>query len=266
MFAPEFYYSVCGVMVVLAVIVFAALFRITAGYGVAYNPKWGPTVNNRAGWILMEAPVIAAMLLIWLLSPRRSETVPVVMASLFLFHYAQRSFIFPLLIRGRGRMPLSVIAMGVTFNVINAYLIGGWIFHVAPPGYLPGMEGGAEPYPAEWFHSPLFIIGLIIFLAGMAINLHSDHIIRNLRRPGDTAHHIPRGGVFRFVTSANYFGEILEWTGFAILTWSPGGAIFALWTFANLAPRARSLHKRYLAEFGNEYARLNRRYVIPFIF
>ena len=32
-----------------------------------------------------------------------------------------------------------------------------------------------------------------MFLVGMAINIHSDHILRNLRKPGETGYVIPRG-------------------------------------------------------------------------
>lgn len=161
-----------------------------------------------------------------------------------------------MLIRGKSRMPLAIIAMGVAFNLINAYMIGGWLFYVSPP----------DTYSSSWLSSPLFIAGTAVFFAGMAINWQSDHIVRNLRRPGDTRHYIPRGGMYRFVTSANYFGEFTEWAGFAILTWSVAGAVFALWTFANLAPRAMQIHRRYLSEFGDEYRSLNRRYIIPFIY
>jgi 3-oxo-5-alpha-steroid 4-dehydrogenase 1 len=72
--------------------------------------------------------------------------------------------------------------------------------------------------------------------------------------------------MFRYVTSANYLGEFTEWVGYAILTWSAAGAVFALWTFANLAPRAVKLHERYCDEFGDEYRKLNRRYILPFIY
>ncbi|MDE6393192.1 MAG: DUF1295 domain-containing protein [Muribaculaceae bacterium] len=243
-------------MIVLAMIVFVALHRVTAGYGMMYNRQWGPTVGNRTGWVLMEAPAFAAMLLLWLLSPRATQPALVVMASLFEIHYFQRSFIFPLLIRGKSRMPLAIIAAGIIFNVINAYMIGGWLFYTSP----------ADAYPAKWLESPQFIAGTLLFLAGMAVNLRSDSIIRNLRKPGDTRHYIPRGGMYRYVTSANYLGELMEWTGFAILTWSLGGLAFAIWTFANLAPRARSIHRRYLSEFGDEYASLNRKYILPFIY
>ena len=256
LFQPYFYYTVCAVMLALAVVVFIVLHRVTAGYGVMYTPKWGPAINNKAGWVIMESPAFVVMLLLWLLSSRSGEPALIVMTLLFLIHYFQRSFIFPLLIRGHSRMPWLIIIMGFVFNTVNAYLIGGWFFHVSADG----------SYPVAWLWSPLFILGTLIFLAGMVINLSSDHIIRHLRKPGDTNHYIPRGGMFKYVTGANYLGELTEWVGYAILSWSLGGLTFAVWTFANLAPRAVSLHKRYIKEFGDEYRSLNRRYIIPYIY
>lgn len=255
-FSPDIYNGVLIAMAVMAVVVFIALHFVTAGYGMMRSSKWGPSLSNRIGWILMEAPVFIAMLILWILSPRSTELAPAVIASLFLLHYFQRSFIFPFLLKGKGRMPLSIIAMGVTFNLINAYMIGGWLFYLSP----------RSAYPPGWLLSPQFICGLAVFLFGMGVNIHSDHIVRSLRRPGDTRHYIPKGGMYRYVTSANYFGEFIEWSGFALLSWSAAGAVFALWTFANLAPRARSIHSRYLSEFGEEYASLRRRYIIPFIY
>lgn len=256
LFNPRAYSIVIFSMIAMAVVVFLALHLVTAGYGMMYTKRWGPTVNNRLGWVLMESPVFFAMLALWLLSDRRGEAAPVVMTCFFLLHYFQRSFIFPLLLKGKGRMPLTIILMGITFNLINAYMIGGWIFYLSP----------SDQYPVSWLRSPQFIIGTVIFFAGMLINLQSDHIIRSLRKPGDTRHYIPRGGMYNYVTSANYFGEFTEWVGYAILTWSIPGAVFALWTFANLAPRARSLQQRYIQEFGDEYRRLRLKYIIPFIY
>lgn len=245
-----------AVMAVTAVVVFIALHFVTAGYGMMYTRRWGQTVDNRIGWIIMEAPVFIAIALLWWFSDRRTEIAPVVMFLLFELHYLQRSFVFPLLIRTAGRMPLSVIVMGMIFNVLNAFMQGGWIFYVSSP----------DRYPASWLHSPQFIIGTVIFLTGMAVNIHSDYIIRHLRRPGDKAHYIPHGGMFNYVSSANYFGEFVEWCGFAILTWSWAGAVFALWTFANLAPRAKSINRRYAEEFGDSFNKLGLRAILPFIY
>lgn len=256
MFSVETFNVFLAVMAITAVIVFVALHFVEAGYGMMYNRRWGPAIDNRVGWVLMEAPVFIVMIVLWSMSPRQWDIVPLAMFLLFQIHYFQRSFIFPLLIKGKSKMPLSIILMGVIFNVLNAMMQGGWIFYVSD----------SNRYGVEWLWSWQFIVGLVVFAAGMAININSDYIIRHLRRPGDTRHYIPRGGMFKYVSSANYFGEWLEWTGFAILTWSWAGAVFSLWTFANLAPRARKIHARYLKEFGAEFAQLKLKKIIPFIY
>lgn len=256
LFHPTGYYIILTVMAVLAVIVFIALHRINAGYGMMGNRSWGPAVNNRIGWFIMELPAVACMAVIWALSPRGGNPAPCVMAALFELHYVQRAFIFPFLIRGKNRMPWAIIAMGMVFNTINTYLIGGWLFYMSPP----------DLYTTHWLLSPLFFLGTFVFLTGMAINLHSDHVIRSLRKPGDSNHYIPQKGMYRYVASANYFGETVEWIGYAILTWSVAGLVFAVWTFANLAPRARAIHKKYCDEFGEEYSSLHRRFILPFLY
>ena len=153
-------------------------------------------------------------------------------------------------------MPLSIILMGALFNTLNAFMQGGWIFYFSP----------TEMYGPGWLHGLPFILGTVIFFAGMAVNIHSDSIIRNLRQPGDTAHYLPKGGMFRYVTSANYLGEFVEWVGFAILTWAWAGAVFALWTFANLAPRAARIYDLYCREFPEELDTQKTKRMIPFIY
>ena len=243
-------------MAILAVIVFLSLYFVDAGYGKFYRSSWGPSLDNHLGWFLMEVPVFAIMLLLWWFSERRTDVVRVVFLLLFEAHYFHRSFIFPRQLRGHSRMPWSIVAMGALFNTLNAIMQGGWIFYFSP----------ADRYPASWLTSLPFLAGTALFFAGMYVNIQSDGIIRNLRQPGDTAHYLPRGGMFRYVTSANYFGEWLEWTGFAILTWSWSGAVFALWTFANLCPRAARIYKLYSQEFPDQMAKEKLKRFIPFIY
>lgn len=250
-FEPHNFAVFLWIMTAIAVVVFIALLKVEAGYGIAYTPKWGPSLNNKLGWVLMEAPVFIIMLVLWLVSPRRFELAPMVMCLIFELHYFQRSFIFPFMMKGRSRMPVAIMLMGVIFNSANALMQGGWLFYVSSP----------ERYPAAWLGSWQFILGTLIFAWGMYTNLNSDSIIRNLRKPGDTKHYLPHGGMFRYVTSANYLGEFMEWVGFAILTWSWAGAVFAVWTFANLAPRALKINKRYQKEFGP----LSQKAIIPYI-
>ena len=256
MFSVSTFNIVLIVMTVMAIVVFVSLFFVDAGYGRFYAPKWGPAIDNRLGWMLMEAPVFVAMLLLWWLSDRREDGIRLVFLLLFELHYFHRAFVFPWLMRGRSKMPLSIIGTAVLFNTLNAYMQGGWLFYVSPVDY----------YSADWLTSLPFLSGTALFLFGMGVNIHSDRIIRNLRKPGDTAHYLPRGGMFRWVTSANYCGELVEWTGFAILTWSVSGAVFALWTFANLAPRAARIYNGYRQEFPEQLDTRTTKRIIPFIF
>ncbi len=251
---PESFQFVLYGMAGVAVIVFIALYFINAGYGMFNNGKWGRTINNRWGWMLMETPVFAVLLILWIFSDRKLMPVPSFFIFLMLLHYFHRAFIFPLLFTTNSRMPVAIMGMAILFNLINGLLQGGWILYISP----------ADRYPVAWLATPQFITGLLLFFAGMAINIHSDKVIRELRKPGDTRHYLPRRGLYRYVTSANYFGEFIEWTGFAVLTWSLSGAVFAIWTFANLVPRANAIYLRYKAEFGPEVG--NRKRVIPFIY
>jgi len=251
------YYNFLIGMSVIAVIVFIALYFVDAGYGIFYTRKWGFSLPNKAGWILMEAPVFFIMLIMWYLSPRRGDLVCLAFLFLFELHYFQRSFVFPLKMRGSSRMPIVISIMGIIFNVLNALMQGGWIFYVAPDGY----------YGPDWLTTPKFIIGFVIFISGMFINIQSDTIIRELRKsPDDTSHYLPHGGMFNYVTSANYFGELVEWIGFAILTWSWAGVVFVVWTFANLAPRAARIYRHYKQEFGDEMKDKKLKRIIPFIY
>ncbi len=243
------------VMAVAALAVFIALHFFEAGYGYLFDRRYGPPIPNKIGWVLMESPVFILMAVLWAASDRMWQAGPLALFLLFEAHYFQRSFIFPLLLRGNSKMPLGIVLMGMVFNTLNALMQGGWIFYVSPADYYD-----------NWFARPWIYIGGALFIAGMVINLHSDRIIRHLRKPGDTRHYIPRGGMFRYVSSANYFGELLEWVGFAVASCSWAGAVFAWWTFANLAPRAASLRRRYEQEFGEEFSRLHRKRIIPFIY
>ena len=249
------YCLIMWAMAVIAVIVFIALYFVKAGYGIFRTKQWGISINNKAAWVMMEAPVFIVMLYMWA-SNGASTALPSFLAFLlFELHYFQRSFIFPLLMKGKSRMPIAIMLMGITFNVINGLLIGTSLF-VFPPSLFN--EGIA------YLAHPTAILGIAIFFVGMAINLHSDHVIRHLRQPGDTRHYLPQKGFYRYVTSANYFGELVEWTGFALLCSTPAAWLFVVWTAANLIPRAAAIHRHYREEFGEAVG--TRKRVIPFVY
>ena len=145
-----------------------------------------------------------------------------------------------------------IISRGLVFNGVNGYLNGRYL------------NQWGSIYATSWLLDPRFLLGMGLFGLGFGINFHSDGVLRGLRRPGESGYRIPEGGVFRLVTGANYLGEIVEWTGWAVLTWSPAGLCFALWTAANLAPRARSHHRWYRDNFPDYPGK--RRVIIPYLY
>jgi len=251
------------VMTFLAVVVFIALNFVEAGYGITIDKKWGAAINNKIAWFFMEAPVFVFMTVLCLLSPRITQfnlstsLVPLILFLFFQTHYIRRSFIFPFLLKGKSKMPVTVMLMGVLFNLCNAFMQGGWLFYKSPECM----------YTINWLWTPQFIIGALVFFGGMALNIQSDKIIQDLRKPGDTKHYLPAKGFFKYVTGAHYFGEVIEWIGFAILTWSISGAVFALWTFANLVPRANAIYHKYKKMFGEETIKGKKlRRIFPYIY
>ena len=251
------FYLFLWIMSAVALVVFVALYFVKAGYGIFRTSGWGCSIPNKLAWILMEAPVFVVMTVMWLKSGVGFGMPQFFFFFLFQLHYFQRSFIFPLLMKGRSRMPVSVMAMGIVFNILNGMMQAGGIFYFAPEGlYGEGIR---------YLTHPLALAGLFLFFAGMAINLNSDYVIRHLRQDGDTRHYLPQKGFYRYVTSANYFGEIVEWAGFALLTQSPAAWVFLWWTAANLVPRASAINRHYREEFGTEAVGKRKR-IFPFLY
>jgi len=246
-----FYFALLGAFAASAVVVFLVLWFVTAPYGRHARRGAGPKVSARLGWILMEAPAALSMALLFATGDRQGQATAIAFLALWELHYVNRAFVYPLRARGRP-MPLLIALGGALFNLTNGYLNGRWLFSLS------------APYPSAWLLSFRFLFGPAVFFSGLAVNQQSDAILRALRGPGDQGYRIPRGGLFRWVSCPNYLGEIVEWVGWAIATWSPAGAVFALWTVANLAPRARSHHRWYRERFPDYPP--DRRALIPFIF
>ena len=261
------FYNFLFVMALIGLVVFVSLYFVDAGYGKMRTEKWGPAINNKIGWFLMEAPVFIVVLYLWFIAAHGKDAslqvvrqVPyIIFLLIFELHYFQRSFVFPFLLKGESKMPVVIMFLSVAWNLINGYVQGWWLFHLAPKYY-------SHIYTQAWIYDPRFIAGVTIFVIGLIINLHSDHVIRHLRQPGDTKHYLPKKGLYRFVTSANYLGEITEWLGWAILTWSAAGALFFWFTCCNLVPRANSIYQKYEKEFPSEFDRKRLKRIIPFIY
>ena len=199
---------------------------------------------------------------------KREQIISLIGFLLFQFHYIHRTFIYTL-IRAHSISPSSLIVVlfASLFTSSNGYLNAVFIKYET-------MRYETLEYNS-FFNNFLKIFGLILFFTGFYINYSSDTILINLRKKrdekeedkeksGKRKYKIPYGGMYHYLTCPNYFGEIIEWIGFAIFINHTASWMFVLWTCANLVPRALSAHKWYKKQF-KEYNNLNRRAIFPFI-
>jgi len=234
-----FNYLVIG-WLVLALGVFISLFFFVAPYGRHIRVGWGPTVDSRNGWLIMEAmaPLLFAVYFFLGNNPRTVTTMLFLM--MWEAHYIHRAFIYPFSRRDqKQRMPVVIVLFALAYNTVNGYINGHYIFTFS------------KVYTNAWLADPRFLIGLTLFVSGFIINRRADHTLHNLRKQGESGYKIPHNEFFRWVSSPNYLGEIILWIGWAVATWSLPGLAFAVWTMANLVPRARAHHKWYRDYFPN---------------
>jgi protein-S-isoprenylcysteine O-methyltransferase Ste14 len=236
MIAPWSYWLLVLLEFVLAAATVVGLRFVTAPYGRHGRAGWGPTVPAKVGWVVMESMAPLGFAAIFLAGPHRADVVPLVLLGLWQLHYLQRTFVYPFLLRGGARMPVSVMAMALAFNALNAWINARWVSTYGS-------------YPVSWLTDPRFLVGAALFVGGFALNLSADRTLRRLRGPGETGYRIPHGGAYRWVSCPNYLGEIVEWFGWALATWSWAGLAFAVYTTANLAPRAVAHHAWYHERF-----------------
>lgn len=248
----EHFHLFIRIWIGLAIIMFPVLLSVTAPYGRHSSRNWGPMIPNRLGWVIMELPSLITFIFFFLLGPNPMSIPLVIFFLLYTIHYTNRSIVFPFRTQtSRKLMPFLIVLIAIFFNLVNGFI----------NGYYFGTVSGGYPY--EWLYDIRFILGGILFLTGMVINIRSDNTLLALRKASQNGYAIPNGGFFRYVSCPNFFGEILEWTGFAIMTWSPAALAFAVWTLVNLVPRALDHHKWYRDRFEDYPA--DRKALIPFL-
>jgi hypothetical protein len=107
-----------------AAVVFVLLFFISAPYGRYNRTGWGPTVQARAAWIVMELPAVLVIAVLFFLHLDSASPLSVIFLAIWQVHYLYRTFVYPLRIRGAKKpFPILLIAMAFIFNVLNGYII-----------------------------------------------------------------------------------------------------------------------------------------------
>lgn len=245
----------CFVLIFLAPIVFYVLMGgQKAEYGRYSKPKSGimkPIIPGRMDWFLHSTSLLSVFNALQKTSSDEWKNhANLYILGMFVLHYIWRSIGFAFMVQSPKPMsiPLAISTSGFCF-------LNGWL-QSRSAIYYDAIEVG-----------PRFYFGAFLFFSGWAINFSSDLILINLRSgPEDKGYYIPKGFMFEYVSGANFFGECVEWFGFAIASnFMLAPLTFSVFTFSNLAPRAYQHHTWYLNKFKEEYPK-NRKALIPFLF
>jgi 3-oxo-5-alpha-steroid 4-dehydrogenase 1 len=249
------YWRLLVAWALLGLVAFVLLLFMPAPYG-RFAPKGIGTAGVKTGvpskiaWAIMESPTVWLFGLIFLMGSNKG-IVSIAFLLIWNGHYLYRTLLYPLRLRSEKRVPVYIVCSALLFNSINVYLQAGFLFRLA------------APYPPQWLGDVRFWAGGVLFALGFATHVWTDSRLRRLRSDRMGEYQIPRGGLFEWVSCPNYLGETLQWFGWAMLTWSAGGWVFAWWTLANLVPRARSHHAWYQRQFP-DYPK-GRKAMIPLI-
>ncbi|KAK4797264.1 hypothetical protein SAY86_029590 [Trapa natans] len=225
-----------------------------APYGKHHRRGWGPNLSSSLAWFLMESPTLWLTLILFRFGRHSSDPRNLALILPYLLHYFHRTVIYPLRISHGGAssaFPASVALMAFAFNLLNAYVQSRSVSNY--------MDYDGD----SWFWWR-WLVGAAVFGGGMTVNVRSDLALLRLKREGK-GYRVPRGGWFEVVSCPNYTGELAEWLGWAVMTWSWAGLGFFLYTCSNLVPRSRANHQWYLEKFGKNYPS-GRKAVIPFLF
>ena len=186
------------------------------------------------------------------------------LVSMFTMHYVNRAILYPVqMSRSSQSVPLVVIISAVIFTSLNGYVQCFYLGHIEklPPLTISNSDLSFQT-----------LLGIVIFIIGMGINIHSDGVLRDLRLQNDDSdtakqrrYYIPQGTFFTRISCPNFMGEILEWLGFAIAShFSLPSVAFVLYTASNLIPRGVAHHNWYKRKFEN-YPVDRKWAIIPFV-
>ena len=231
--------------IIIGLIIFPINLIYKAPYGRHTSKKWGISIDNKLGWIIMELPALLICPGIYFYL-KIDFDYSMFFICLWTIHYFNRTIIYPLRIKTNGKkIPLAIVLSALFFNIINGSINGYFLSNINLDSV-----------------SIFLIIGFLLFVTGLYVNISSDNKLINLRKI-KKGYFVPKGGLFKYISCPNFFGEILEWFGFALMTFNIGSLSFFIWTCCNLIPRGLAHHSWYKNKF-NEYPK-ERKAILPFL-
>lgn len=144
----------------------------------------------------------------------------------------------------------------------EALTISLWIFVF----YMTfSFTGGTNPAKA----GEIFYTGVGLYLIGSIVNTIAEYQRWVWKKNPVNSHTLYTGGLFRFSRHINYFGDVMLFTGFAMLTGSVypfiiPAAILVLYAVVNIPLLEEHLREEYGTDF-DEYANHTKK-LIPYLY
>lgn len=235
---------------VFGIVGFVSTLFVDAPYGkfskTGFLSNWIPKINGIIGFCIQELPSLIVFLYFYVSKVHTLDWYHVIGGCLFAIHYFHRAILYTVFrVTSMSDTNFMVVSMAFTFTSCNGLL---------QARYLDSSR-----------NTPILsILGFILFWVGFWINYKCDEILIHLRKEKKTKYLIPYGNMFEYVSCANYFGESIEWLGFALYLNNIAAWTFLLFTLSNLVPRAIAQHRWYRDYFKEEYPR-DRKAIIPFL-
>lgn len=142
---------------------------------------------------------------------------------------------------------------------------GGVLFAFA--AYYIGfcLLGGTQGKPLDG----LDLLAILLFAAGSIVNTASEWLRDRWKREPRNKGKLYTGGLFKYATHVNYFGDIVWVGGIAMLTRNPWAALvpfflILMFVFLNIPQHDRYLRDRYGSAFI-EYEKKTKK-LIPFVY
>ena len=162
----------------------------------------GGGVNSRAGLTLAYATPICVYIVLWIEGGAPQTPYHLIVLAAFLFHFIRR--ILEILFVNSYSRPTLLCAL-----VTIAFLYGGAATSCA------FFQVHTLGQPTS---NSIFMLGVLVFAVGELLNGYHHRLLARLRAPGVRTYGVPRGGLFGWVASPHYLGEILSFVGYAMMS------------------------------------------------
>ena len=262
-----------------------------AGYGRHYKQgeksdlsDVGVLFSFKNGWIIQESgSVLGSIITLLIVYKNFPELFALFTQKVYLFgawiylvpfyiHYIHRAWIYPFFTNSKQPISCSIMSLALIFCSWNGFqqtisVLGN--FYNDNEAVLLDEDNILKNFDVTKQNTHNFVqpclLGLPIFVLGMIINIHADYHLISLKNEGK-GYQIPNSGLFKLITCPNYFGEFVEWFGYAVFcNFSLSSIAFVIFTMGNLVPRAMKNHLWYKEKFPDQYPD-NRKIVFPFLY